>query len=278
MATSNGPKYSRREMLKMAAATGATAAVTPRFARSETVAGRPGTSQPNILLIMSDQHRGDCIGVDGNSAIHTPNLDEIARGGARFSQAYSATPSCIPARAALLTGLGPWNNGLLGMDGWPIAPSYPTELPRALKNAGYYTLGIGKMEFGPMRTTGHGFDQMIHDETSHTFRSDYRSWFLSHAPNLDPLDVGLDWNSYQSKPYPFPEHLHRTQWTGETAVNFIRTYKRTEPFFLKVSFIHPHSPYTPPDRLLRQYSNEELPKAIHGEPRTSLGRTSPPER
>lgn len=257
---SEDPKCSRRDMLKMTVATAASVAAAPRLAKSAT-----RISRPNVLLLMSDQHRGDCIGADGNRAIHTPNLDEIARGGARFSQAYSATPSCIPARAALLTGLSPWNNGLLGMDGWPIAPSYPSELPRTLKDAGYYTIGIGKMEFGPMRTTGHGFDQMIHDETAHTFRNDYTSWFLSQAPNLDPLDVGLDWNAYGAKPYPYPERLHHTHWTGETAVRFIRTYNDSRPFFLKVSFIPPHSPYTPPDRFIRQYSNENLPKAATGD-------------
>lgn len=256
---SQDPTYSRRDMLKMTAAAGA----SPIAARGAKSSQRP-QSKPNILLLMSDQHRGDCIGIDGNPAIHTPNLDEIARGGARFSQAYTPTPSCVPARAELLTGLSPWHHGLLGMDGWPIPPRYPSELPRALKEAGYYTMGIGKMEFGPLRTTGHGFDQMIHDETADTFRNDYTSWFLSNAPNLNPLAVGLNWNAYDAQPYPFPECLHHTHWTGETAVRFLRTYKRQEPFFLKVSFIPPHSPYTPPDRLFQQYLNADLPKAETG--------------
>lgn len=252
--------YSRRDLLKTAAAAAPTLAAMPRPAKAST---HPA-SKPHILLLMSDQHRGDCIGADGNRAIHTPNLDEIARGGVRFSQAYTATPSCVPARAGLLTGLSPWHHGLLGMDGWPIPPHYPTELPRVLKDAGYYTIGIGKMEFGPLRTTSHGFDQMIHDETADTFRNAYQSWFLSNAPNLNPLDLGLNWNAYGAKPYPFPERLHHTHWTGETAVRFLNTYERSEPFFLKVSFIPPHSPYTPPDRLLQQYANAELPKPFTG--------------
>lgn len=257
-------KFSRREVLKMTAAAGASAAVPAQVARAATAPVSTRSSQPNILLIMSDQHRGDCIGADGNPAIHTPNLDEIAHGGALFRQAYTATPSCTPARAALLTGLGPWSNGLLGMDGWPIAPSYPTELPRTLKNAGYHTVGIGKMEFGPIRSTDHGFDEMILDETSRTFRDDYVSWFLSQAPNLNPFDLGLNWNAFGAKPYPFPERLHHTHWTGQTAVNFLRTYQGQKPFFLKVSFIPPHSPYMPPDRFLKQYADANLPAAYTG--------------
>lgn len=252
--------YSRRDLFKMTLAAGAASSVAPQKSKATA---RP-LSKPNILFLMADQHRGDCIGADGNRAIHTPNLDAIARVGARFRQAYTATPSCVPARAALLTGLSPWHNGLLGMDGWPIAPHYALEMPRALRDAGYYTTGIGKMEFGPVPGVDHGFHQMIRDETSHAFRNDYDSWFWSNAPNLDPLAVGLGWNDYPAKPYPFPERLHHTHWTGETAVRFLRTYNRPEPFFLKVSFIPPHSPYTPPDRFLRQYLTADLPKAVAG--------------
>ncbi len=53
---------------------------------------------------MTDQHRGDCLGCAGNATIKTPNIDALARDGVLFSKAYTATPSCTPARAALLTG------------------------------------------------------------------------------------------------------------------------------------------------------------------------------
>ena len=65
-------------------------------------AGATTASKPNILFLMSDQHRGDCLGADGNVRIRTPNLDRLARQGARFTNAYSSTPTCTPARACLL--------------------------------------------------------------------------------------------------------------------------------------------------------------------------------
>jgi hypothetical protein len=89
--------------------------------------------RPNILCLMGDQHRGDCIGVDGNRAIQTPNLDRIASEGAHFRCAYSSTPTCTPARAALLTGLSPWQHGMLGYD--KVAERYPFEKPRAFREA-----------------------------------------------------------------------------------------------------------------------------------------------
>ncbi len=255
-----GPRYSRRDLFKMSLATAASVSLAPQISKAPA----RSSSKPNILFLMSDQHRGDCLGADGNRAIYTPSLDALAREGARFSNAYCSTPSCIPARASLLTGLSPWNHGLLGMDGWPIAHQYPTEMPRSLREAGYYTAGIGKMEFGPVAATDHGFHQLIRDETAHAFRNDYESWFFSNAPNTEPTAQGLGWNDYPAKAYPFPERLHHTHWTGETAVRFLRTYDRPEPFFLKVSFIPPHSPYTPPERFMRQYAQANLPAALAG--------------
>lgn len=236
----------------------------PFILRGERAGRR--SSRPHILLLMADQFRADCVGADGNRAIRTPNLDALARSGALFRCAYSSTPTCTPARAALLTGLSPWRHGMLGYG--RIAERYPVEKPRLLREAGYYTLGIGKMHYHPQRNL-HGFHQTLLDESgrveSPDFRSDYRSWFWSEAPNLDPDATGIGWNSYRAAPYALPERLHPTQWTGQTAVNFLRGYNRPEPFFLKVSFARPHSPYDPPERFWRMYEDAALPAAVVGD-------------
>ena len=72
------------------------------------------TKRPNILFLMTDQHRGDCLGCDGNDVIRTPHLDSLASDGALFKRAYTAVPSCTPARSGLLTGQSPWHHGMLG--------------------------------------------------------------------------------------------------------------------------------------------------------------------
>src|SRR5437899_11615213 len=79
-------------------------------------AGSPAskTNRVNILFLMDDQHRGDWIGAAGAKWMITPSLDRLAREGALFRRAYSSTPSCLPARSAVLTGLSPWNHGVLG--------------------------------------------------------------------------------------------------------------------------------------------------------------------
>jgi len=167
----------------------------------------PSGGRLNILFIMADQFRGDCVGADvdghqlvckgtsgpgGHPCVQTPNLDRIAREGVLFHRAYSCTPTCTPARAALLTGLAPWHNGMLGYG--RVAPRYSQELPRAMADAGYYTLGIGKMHWHPQRNL-HGFHRTILDESgreeSYDFKSDYRCWFASKAPGRDPDATGI---------------------------------------------------------------------------------------
>ncbi len=221
--------------------------------------------KPNILFLMSDQHRFDCVGAYGNRAIQTPNLDRIAAEGARFEYAYSATPTCTPARAALLSGLGPWRNGMLGYG--RVGHKYATEMPAALAQAGYYTLGIGKMHWHPQRNA-HGFHRMLLDESgremSSDFRSDYRSWFWSQAPNLHPDATGIGWNDHRAREYALPERLHPTVWTAGAAVEFLREYPGRQPFFLKVSFARPHSPYDPPARWMNHYADADLPPARIG--------------
>ena len=243
----------RRDFLRSAAA-----AALPRGAVA--AAGRP-----NILLLMSDQHRGDCLGADGNAVIRTPNLDRLAAGGVRFRCAYSSTPTCTPARAALLTGMSPWSHGMLGYG--KVAEHYPVELPRLLRDAGYSTLGIGKMHWTPQRAL-HGFERTILDESgreeSPGFRSDYRSWLFSESPEANPEPTGIDWNGYAARPFPLPERLHPTTWIAETAIHFLRDYGSSNPWFLKVSFERPHSPYDPPARWMDRYADAPLPPARAG--------------
>lgn len=215
---------------------------------------------------MDDQHRADCLGIAGNRVIRTPSLDRIGREGATFRHAYSSTPSCVPARAGLLTGLSPWRHGMLGYG--RVAVRYDNEMPRLLREAGYYTIGVGKMHWHPQRNP-HGFHRTVLDESGRVetpgFVSDYHKWFHEQAPNLDPDATGLGWNDYDARLYALPEHLHPTRWIADTAIEFLLSYNSPEPFFLKVSFERPHSPYDPPRRFWDMYKDADLPAAAIGD-------------
>lgn len=249
---------SRRDFLRLVVAGSAGLALAANGVSAKESA--TDVKRPNILFLMTDQFRADCMGCSGNKVIKTPNLDRIANDGIRFTQAYSSTPSCTPARAGLLTGLSPWHHGMLGYG--KVAERYSFELPSAMHDAGYYTYAIGKLHYAPQRNY-HGFDGALVDESGRVqspgFVSDYRKWFHAKAATLDPDATGIGWNEYRSGVYALPEELHPTRWTGDKAVEFIGNYDRKEPFFLKVSFARPHSPYDPPKRFMDMYKAEDMP-------------------
>lgn len=220
---------------------------------------------PHIILIMTDQHRADALGCVENLSVITPNIDQLAAEGVRFVNGYSSVPSCTPARSGLLTGMAPWNHGMLGYG--RVARKYPYEMPQMLRDAGYYTFGIGKMHWSPQKAL-HGFHGTLVDESGRVeqdgFISDYRNWFKLHAPGDDPDKTGIGFNEHRGGVYQLEEYLHPTSWTGKTAVRFIENYKRENPLFLKISFARPHSPYDPPQRFLDLYKDRPIPPPVVG--------------
>lgn len=218
--------------------------------------------RPNLILIMTDQQRGDALGCAGNPAVLTPNLDSLAAEGHLFTSAYSSCPSSTPARAGLLTGMSPWRHGLLGYGN--EAEKYPCEAPTLLKQMGYYTAGIGKMHWYP-QWNRRKMDFLLIDESGRqdtpNFKSDYRKWFALQAPGVNPDLTGIEWNAHRGGTYKLPEELHPTTWTGQKAVELIRNYQLDKPLYLKVSFARPHSPYDPPQRIYDKYKDLPDPEA-----------------
>ena len=225
------------------------------------------TPRPNLLLITTDQQRGDCLGCDGHPVLETPYLDELAEGGARFNHAYTSVPSCTPARAGILTGMDQWNHGRLTMTGAdPL--EYPATLPGELADAGYHTQAVGKMHFHPQRRL-HGFHHMVLDESGRrlgNFISDYHVFFEKHkAGEYGYRDHSVDWNSWMARPSHLPEHLHPTHWTASEGIRFLENRDPTKPFFLWLSFARPHSPYDAPQTYYDMYiDNPGVPKAAVG--------------
>lgn len=219
---------------------------------------------------MCDQLRFDMLGCMGNEIINTPNLDRITSQGTVFECAYTACPSCIPARACLLTGMNQWHTGVLGMGRGQceMGTGFPHTLPGELSKVGYKTCGIGKMHFFPQRSL-HGFHQTIlYEETRRYdpgFTSDYFRWFEEHKDGDYGMADGIDWNGCQGFPYELPEFLHPNEWTANEAIQFLNDKESEKPFFLKVSFARPHSPYDPISEYFDYYNAKDLPKPKIGD-------------
>lgn len=99
-------------------------------------------NRPNVLLIITDQHRADHLGCYGNRQVRTPHLDRLAARGQRFERCYVANPICMPNRATLLTGRMPSVNGVRH-NGVPL-PLESVTFAEVMRRAGYRTALVGK--------------------------------------------------------------------------------------------------------------------------------------
>ena len=211
--------------------------------------------KPNILFIMTDQLRGDSLGYAGHKDVKTPYLDTLAARGVDFERAYSACPSCIAARAALLTGLSPEHNKRVGYED-NVPWDYERTMAGELRKAGYYTCCVGKMHVYPVRRYL-GFDNVIlHDGYMHASRyedvpyyenqfycDDYFYWLKKElGVDADSTYTGLDCNSWVARTWCYDEKYHPTNWVTDNVLDFLRRRDPDQPFFLMASYLKPHPP------------------------------------
>ena len=115
--------------------------------------------RPNIVVVLVDDMRWDEMRVAGHPFIDTPNMDRLAREGARFTNAFATTPLCSPSRASFLTGQYPHTNGIIDNTARP-SHNLPV-FPLALQRAGYRTGFFGKWHMGNDDSPRPGFDHWV---------------------------------------------------------------------------------------------------------------------
>jgi arylsulfatase A-like enzyme len=220
-------------------------------------------SRPNILLLMPDQMRGDCLSLERHPVLTTPNMDEIGGQGIHFTRAYTTCASCIPARRSLLTGQFPTTNGLVGFeDGHPIqAPTLPSELRRH----GYATALIGRHMHQFPYAEPYGYDVQRLGST-YVPDDDYARHLDREAPGLGGVrGLGVSFNGWQARPWPLPEPLHPTNWVTREAREHMASASTDKPLFLTVSYYAPHPPLIPPPCYLDRYLSLDLPGSAIGD-------------
>jgi len=200
--------------------------------------------KPNLVIIFADDQGYADIGCYDAELIETPNLDRMAAEGVRFTDFYSAAPSCTPSRAALMTGCYPCRVSLPNVLG-PKADiginSDEVTLAELLKAEGYATACFGKWHLGSQPQflpTHHGFDEYFGLPYSndmwpkHPTNKDYPELPLIEGNEIIELD---------------PDQNQLTRWYTERAVTFIRNNK-DRPFFLYVPHSMVHVPLHVSDR------------------------------
>lgn len=241
----------------------------------------------NVLLIVCDEMRGDCLGISGHPDVKTPYLDALALNGVRFEKAYSACPSCIAARAALLTGMSQEHTGRVGYrDG--IRWDYKHTLAEEMTKAGYQTQCVGKMHVHPLRNSL-GFQNIeLHDGYLHYYRNSERPyyenqkvaddylWWLKNelGQEVDITDTGIECNSWLARPWMYDEKYHPTNWVTTRCIDFLRRRDRDKPFFLMASYVRPHAPYDAPQAFWDMYENKEISDPVIGDWAKPLGESS----
>lgn len=213
--------------------------------------------RPNLILILTDHWRGDCLSRLGHPVAETPHLDSLSRQGQTFNHAYTPSPSCTPARRCLMTGMTPNRTGMLGYKDF-IPWEYPHTLAGELTGAGYQTINIGKTHFHPVRKHL-GFEQL-------TLVEDYKEWLAKQSEvKSDWVGHGVPSNSWLGRPSHLPEDLMMETWLTTQALNFVQKRDPTRPFFLCLSFNGPHPPFTPPQMYFDLFMQREMPAPHLGE-------------
>ena len=206
-------------------------------------------AQPNVLLMCTDHWPGPLLGCAGHEAILTPTLDQLAANGTLFTQAYTATPTCIPARRALLTGTTARTHGDRVFDEHRrMDPNLPT-MPQTFRNAGYQATAVGKLHVYPQRDRI-GFDEVILcEEGRHHLggdNDDFERFLAREGYAGQELTHAMGNNVYTTRPWHLPEHCHPTNWTVREMCQTIQRRDPTRPGFWYASFIAPHPPVVPP--------------------------------
>ena len=205
----------------------------------------------NLLFIFSDQHQGAAMGCAGHPIVQTPNLDQLAARGTRFSNAYTNCAICVPVRAALATGqyvhqIGNWDNG------FPYDGSVPSWGHR-LKEQGTIVDSIGKLHFRSAEDDN-GFSNEI--EPLHVVDG-----IGDPASGIRDGSIRRDWRPGIDEAGPADSTYQQYDIRNrDNAIRWLRDHADDEqPWALFLSFVTPHPPWFSPPETYDLYPHDQLP-------------------
>ena len=215
-------------------------------------------SKPNVLLILVDDLGTLDLNCYGSKDLKTPNLDQLAQEGTRFTQFYAAAPVCSPSRAALLTGKSNLGAGLPGNvpipesdpEGKAGLPGEEVTMAEAFKQAGYSTSLVGKWHLGHREDklpNAQGFDYFFGHQRGCI--DNYSHFFFWAGPNLHDL-----YRNNEEVYYPgeyFPDLM---------ADEVGRIIEKDDPFFVYWAINVPHYPYQATPKWLEYYKDLPSPR------------------
>jgi arylsulfatase A len=189
----------------------------------------PPDRKPNIVFILADDYGTGEVSSYGADSYTTPNLDALARGGIRFTNAYTA-PLCGPSRALIMTGRYAFRTGATNQDATgEMKPSAETMMPKVLKPAGYVSAAVGKWGQLPLGPGEFGFDEYLKFTGSGIY------WNTQEKGKT--YVVNGETRTLRDKEY-MPDVMH------QFVTDFITKHRDT-PFYLYYSLSHVHAEILP---------------------------------
>ena len=212
-------------------------------------------TQPNILLIMADQLAVSSLPFYGHPLVKAPHLSRLAQNGVVFDSAYCNFPICAPSRFSMLSGRLPHS-----IAAYDNASEFPASMPTMahyLRHAGYRTILCGKMHFiGPDQL--HGYEERL---TTDIYPADFAwtpDWLK--GPGYRPtgvsmrpvLEAGPCVRSMQI------DYDDEVEYKGAQCLYDLARAPQDKPFFLTVSYTHPHPPFVAPQKYWDLYRREDI--------------------
>lgn len=222
--------------------------------------------KPNIIFFFSDQQRWDTCGCYGQQLNITPNLDNLAREGIRFENAFTPQPVCGPCRALFQTGKYPTETGCF-RNNLMLPKGYKTLGEYMEQDAGYETAYIGKWH---LASEGELEKKPRIDHTTTAIPPELRGGYTGFWRTADVLEF----TSHGYGGYVFDENNNRLDFTGyradcinDFALEYLDAYEGEKPFFMTISFIEPHhqndhNHYEGPEGSKEKYADFVLPQDL----------------
>jgi arylsulfatase len=224
-------------------------------------------TQPNLIFILCDQLRFDCLGYAGHPIVKTPNIDRLASSGVTFETAYCASPVCSPARASWLTGTYPhahqqlanYGPDRLAPEAMAVMRPDAETLGDVFKQAGYRCGIAGPWHLGHDHKPQHGFEEFWR---VYRYQGDHPDILFDYfdregVPNIyegkHPTirNHGLGYTSIEDP------RQQRTTWTIDQGIEFLDS-KDDRPFFLYLSVKDPHPLIAVSQELIDQYPIDDI--------------------
>lgn len=258
---------SRRDVLRGSLALAALQAADPKG--QESAGQDPEALRPNVLFLLSDQHRHDAAGYAGAGHASTPNLDALAAAGTRITGAYCQIPLCVPSRQSLLTGQLASTHGNFRNRHSKLADEHT--FAHDFRSAGYTTTWIGKTHCNTS-----GFSTSVgQEDLFQAFAEEHEGARMPEGPvggkrpripTLAPLNPGY----LDAGPGPLFRMEERVAERTARELELACAGDQEQPFLLVSSFLNPHPPLFPPADYLELYRDADLPHADGYQDRDAL--------